>query len=87
MLLAQIIGGSFTDASGNALAGGQAVFQLSNDEATNPAGSEIGAGISVSATLDSSGNVITSPATYLYISTIQTADTFKLTVCGMLLPD
>ena len=66
--LAQIIGGSFTDVSGNALAGGQAVFQLSNDEATNPAANEIGAGINVSATLDSSGNVITSPATYLYIT-------------------
>ncbi len=63
--LTQIIGGSFQDAEGNAIANGVLKLRLSNDSATIPAAAEIGCGIDLKITLDNTGNVPSNPPVYV----------------------
>lgn len=61
----QIIGGGFQDAAGNPLANGTLIFELSQDE-QSPAPGQIGAGRKIEVNLDSTGNVPSSPAVYVW---------------------
>jgi hypothetical protein len=61
----QIIGGAFQDASGNPLANGTLVFELSQDE-QSPTPGQIGASRKVTVTLDSTGNVPATPPVFVW---------------------
>jgi hypothetical protein len=61
----QIIGGGFTDSSGNPLANGYLVFQLCQDE-QSPTPGQIAAGRKIQVNLDSTGNVPASPAVFMF---------------------
>ena len=61
----QIIGGAFQDPSGNPLANGYLLFELSQDGLVNGS-SQIAAGREIKVTLDANGNVVTSPAQYIW---------------------
>jgi hypothetical protein len=61
----QIIGGSFQDAAGNPLANGTLVFELSQDE-QSPTPGQVGASRKIQVSLDSSGNVPSSPPVYVW---------------------
>lgn len=61
----QITGGGFQDALGNILANGYLLFELSQDAQVNGT-TQIAAGYTVRINLDSSGNVATSPAQFIW---------------------
>ena len=61
----QIIGGAFQDPAGNPLANGYLLFELSQDGLVNGS-SQIAAGREIKITLDTNGNVVASPAQYLW---------------------
>ena len=61
----QIIGGAFQDPAGNPLANGYLLFELSQDGLVNGS-SQIAAGREIKVTLDANGNVVTSPAQYIW---------------------
>lgn len=61
----QIIGGAFQDPAGNPLANGYLLFELSQDGLINGS-SQIAAGREIKVTLDANGNVVTSPAQYIW---------------------
>lgn len=62
----QVIGGSFTDSYGAPLAGGKVVFSLSYDSEVSCTAAQICSGVSVSVTLDSTGNIPSSPVFSLW---------------------
>ena len=61
----QIIGGNFQSPDGTPLANGYLLFTLSQDGLVNGS-SQIAAGREIKIVLDSTGNVVTSPAQYLW---------------------
>ena len=72
----QIIGGNFQDCAGNPLANGYLLFLLSQDGLVNGS-SQVAAGREIKVILDSTGNVATSPAQYLWPNDVITpANTF-----------
>ena len=58
----QLIGGPFTDCELNVLNDGYLIMELSQDEQINTAAGQACGGIKIKITLNSSGNVSTSPA-------------------------
>jgi hypothetical protein len=77
----QLIGGAFQDCAGNALANGYLLFVLSQDGVVNGS-TQIASGREIKISLDSNGNVVTSPAQYLWPNdVIIPSDTFY-TVSG-----
>jgi hypothetical protein len=74
----QIIGGAFQDATGNPLANGYLLMELSQDGQVN-SNTEIAAGFKLKIPLDSSGNIITSPAQFVWPNdVISPANTFYI---------
>lgn len=61
----KIVGGAFTDSAANPIANGFLIFQLSQDE-RSPTPGQVGAGLTIRANLDGTGNVPSTPATYLF---------------------
>lgn len=61
----QLTGGAFQDPEGNPLANGYLIMELSQDSIANST-DQICAGFKIKITLDSSGNVVTSPAQYVW---------------------
>jgi hypothetical protein len=62
----QVQGGKFQDMEGNLLVNGYLLWQLSHDELYSNTNSQIVAGLKVRMNLDSSGNVPSNPATFIY---------------------
>jgi len=67
----QVSGGGFQDALGNVVANGYMLFSLSQDSQVNGS-TQIAAGYTVKINLDSSGNIITSPAQYVWPNDVLT---------------
>jgi len=61
----QLIGGNFQDSEGNVLSNGQLKFRLSQDASVSGVGN-ICSGVEITIPLDADGNVVTSPAQYLW---------------------
>jgi hypothetical protein len=61
----QLIGGAFQDSEGNILTNGQLKFRLSQDASVSGVGN-ICSGVEVIIQLDADGNVVSSPAQYLW---------------------
>lgn len=61
----QLEGGAFQDAAGNPLADGYLLMRLSQDGVVN-SDEQVASGIELKIALDSSGNVVTSPAQYVW---------------------
>jgi hypothetical protein len=77
----QLSGGAFQDPAGNPLVNGYLLFSLSQDGLVNGS-SQIAAGREIKVILDSSGNVVSSPAQYIWPNdVIVPANTFY-TVSG-----
>jgi hypothetical protein len=62
----QITGGAFQDPAGNLLANGYLLFQLNQDSFITSTAIQICADSAIKVPLDVNGNVVTSPAYYLY---------------------
>lgn len=74
----QLTGGAFQDPSGNPLANGYLLMQLSQDASVNGV-DQIAAGIELKISLDANGNVVTSPAQYVWPNDVLTpANTFYM---------
>jgi hypothetical protein len=67
----QLTGGAFVDSDGNPLANGYLIFQLSQDSTANTT-VPVGSGYEIKIPLDSSGNIVTSPAYSLWPNNVLT---------------
>lgn len=70
--MAQITGGAFQDLEGAPLANGILLIELSHDSNLGSVPEQVVAGLKRTVTLDSSGNIPNSPATYLFINSLLT---------------
>lgn len=75
----QITGGAFADSEGNVLANGYLLFELNQDETVNTS-TLVCAGLVIKIPLNSSGNVVTSPAYKLWPNDLITPSGFFYTV-------
>lgn len=75
----QLTGGAYQDIQGNPLANGYLIMQLSQDASVASPASQIASGYTVKIQLDGNGNVITSPAQYVWPNDVLSpANTFYI---------